>query len=212
VRARGTASRSRCHVILFGMPTTRVRERKDPAERRHEIIEAAIEVFGRQGYRQGSLRDVADAVGLSVQGVLHHFATKEALLSAALEQRNVDRSTRIDEIRETQGIVALMRVLLAENLEHPGLMRLYVTLSAEATDPEHPSRDYFLDRYRRTHDMCVAGFQVDVSAGRAPADLDPEMAATGIVALSDGLQLQYLLRPGMDLLAEYDRLSAAYRP
>lgn len=194
------------------MARTRARERKDPLERRREIVDAAIDVFGRQGYRQGSLRDVADAVGLSVQGVLHHFATKEALLAAALEQRNAVRSARIDTTRETKGVVAMMRMLLAENLEHPGLMRLYVTLSAEATDPEHPSRDYFLERYRQTHELCVNSFTEDVAAGRAPAGLDPDTAASGLVAITDGLQLQYLLRPEMDLLQTYDILTLPYRP
>jgi hypothetical protein len=38
-------------------PATAGRERKDPAERRSEIVDAAIDILGRQGYRQGSLRE-----------------------------------------------------------------------------------------------------------------------------------------------------------
>ncbi|MGO7983453.1 TetR/AcrR family transcriptional regulator, partial [Rhizobium johnstonii] len=58
--------------------------RTDPSIRRTQILDAAVDVFGKQGYRNGSLRDVADAVGLSIQGVLHHFPSKEELLLEVL--------------------------------------------------------------------------------------------------------------------------------
>ncbi len=188
----------------------------DSLARREQILDAALDVFGRQGFRQGSLKEVAVAVGLTVQGVLHHFPTKEALLMATLERRNAQRSARLEEVGEHQGVVAMMRVLLLENLEHPGFMRLFVTLAAEATDPSHPAHEYFLGRYRTVHDRLRSGFINDVRAGRAATEIDPDAAAEEVVALCDGLQLQYLLRPDMDPLATYDRsvnhLQAAPRP
>ena len=78
------------------------RQRKDPAERRSEIVDAAIDIFGRQGYRQGSLREVAAAVGLTVPGLLHYFPSKEALLAATLEQRNHRRRERLDSVLPTR--------------------------------------------------------------------------------------------------------------
>lgn len=189
-------------------PVRAGRHRKDPAERRNEIIDAAIDIFGRQGYRQGSLREVAAAVGLTVPGVLHYFPSKEALLAATLEQRNQRRRDRIVSVLADQGAVALGRYLLTENLAYPGLMRLIVTLSAEATDPDHPAHQYFLDRYQATHDMIKAAFTADIAAGRATTHLDPEHATVAWVTICDGLQLQYLLRPGMDLIEAYDHITA----
>ncbi len=43
------------------------------AARRQEIVDAAVEVFGTMGYNKGSLREVADRVGMSQAGLLHHF-------------------------------------------------------------------------------------------------------------------------------------------
>lgn len=181
--------------------------RQGADERVAEILDAAMEVFGRRGYRQGSLKDVAAAVGLTVQGVLHHFPTKQQLLMATLEHRTAIRSTTMAAIREADGVVAVMRYLLADNLANPGLMRLIVTVSAEATDPDHPAHGYFVRRYRIVHDDLRSAFAAEQEHGRGPA-LDPDAAASLLVAIADGLQLQLLLRPELDLLAEFDRLTA----
>jgi len=184
--------------------------RQAPDERVAQILDAAMEVFGRRGYRQGSLKDVADVVGLTVQGVLHHFPTKQRLLMATLDHRTALRSAKMTAIREADGVVALMRYLLADNLAHPGLMRLIVTVSAEATDPDHPAHDYFVRRYRVVHDDLRSAFVAEQAQGGGP-ELDPDAAASLLVAIADGLQLQALLRPELDLLAEYDRLTAPLR-
>lgn len=176
-------------------------------QRRHEIIQAAIEVFGNQGYRQGSLRAVAAAIGLTVQGVLHYFPTKEDLLLAALESRTMSRQLAAVTILEEEGTVAYLRYFLEQNLLHPGFMRLFVTLAAEASDEGHPAREYFLDRYASSHEAISKSLAEDIARGRSTAH-DPRAAAEQLVALADGLQLQYLLRPGMDLLRSYDNATS----
>jgi len=191
--------------------TPRQRVRKSPEQRRGEILAAAQEVFGRRGYRQGSLKDIADVVGLSVQGVLHHFSTKEELLLELLEERNVRRAEVMERIRTEQGAVAQFRFILLENLENPDYMRLFVTLAAEATEPGHPAESYFHERYVRTLEGVRETLEADVAAGRAPTDLEVGAAAQSLIALCDGLQLQKLHRPDLDLLAVYDAATSDMR-
>ena len=57
-------------------------------ERRAEIVRAALEVIAERGYRGASLAAVAERVGLTQQGLLHYFPTKDALLVAVLEERD----------------------------------------------------------------------------------------------------------------------------
>ena len=45
------------------------------AERRATILQSAFEVFAKYGYRGGSLKDIAEIVGISEAGILHHFKT-----------------------------------------------------------------------------------------------------------------------------------------
>ena len=44
-----------------------------------------------------------------------------------------------------------------------------------------------------------------------PADVDPAHATEAVIALSDGLQLQKLLMPQLDLLSAYDAATAPFR-
>ena len=66
------------------------RPRATTAERRDEILRAAMETFAARGFHHGSLADVAERVGMTHAGVLHHFGSKDRLLLEVLEYR--DRS------------------------------------------------------------------------------------------------------------------------
>ena len=57
------------------------RVRKSPEERKKEIITAASRLIGEKGYYGTSLKDIADAIGMSQPGLLHYIGNKERLLS-----------------------------------------------------------------------------------------------------------------------------------
>jgi len=52
---------------------------------RERILEAAMAVFGRYGYRMSSMELVAQESGLTRQALYHHFDSKEALFRAVVE-------------------------------------------------------------------------------------------------------------------------------
>lgn len=51
-----------------------------------KALEAALEVFSKQGFRGSTMRQLADAAGLSVGNLYHHFGSKEAIFERLLEQ------------------------------------------------------------------------------------------------------------------------------
>jgi AcrR family transcriptional regulator len=53
-------------------------------ERRAELLDAALGVFARYGYRKASMDEVARAAGLSRQGLYLHFPSKEVLFRAVV--------------------------------------------------------------------------------------------------------------------------------
>ncbi|MDP2183326.1 MAG: TetR/AcrR family transcriptional regulator [Actinomycetota bacterium] len=53
--------------------------------RRADILDAALAVFSERGYDAGSLREIANRVGVSEPALYRHFASKEALFVAIIE-------------------------------------------------------------------------------------------------------------------------------
>ena len=53
---------------------------------REQILDAALRLFSRQGYRGTSMRDIAQEAGLSTGNVYHQFPDKESLFRTLLER------------------------------------------------------------------------------------------------------------------------------
>jgi len=176
------------------------------SSKRAAIMEAALAVFAKDGYRGGSLRDVAMNVGMSEAGLLHHFPSKTALLAGVLDLRD-QRSLEMvpldsDRAHDTlRGLVALARY----NASVPGVVELYCTLSAEATSADHPAHAYFVERYASTIEKITHAFALCAKLGTLRGGVRPDGAARATVALMDGLQVQWLLdRDSVDMAEDLE--------
>lgn len=167
--------------------------------KREEILARALEVFAEKGYRKASLREIADSVGLSQAGLLHHFSSKEELFAEVLRKRDeVDSSAQglgDDGTATLDGLVGIVR----HNAQVPGLVQLYATISAEAADPEHPGHDYFVSRYEQIVGGLERYVRAEQEAGRIRTAADPRTLARLAVAVADGMQVQWMLDPSADM-------------
>lgn len=68
-----------------GRPRKTALERDD-GNRRRALLRAAARLFQRQGFDATSTRDIASAVGMQSGSPFYHFASKQALLFAVMEQ------------------------------------------------------------------------------------------------------------------------------
>lgn len=175
---------------------------KTPA-RRHEILSAAVEVFSAAGYHKGSLRDVAERVGLSQAGVLHHFPSKHHLVEAVLAWRDEESRRRFRDGSRGLATIRDLVDLVDYNQSTPQLIELYATLSAEATTPDHPLHDYFVKRYADVVAFVQNSLEHAAAVGDLRPDVDPAQAARCVLALMDGLQIQWLYdRDSVDMAAQ----------
>ncbi len=55
------------------------------AETRQRLIEAALDVFGRQGFEGASTREIAKEANANLAAIVYHFGSKEALHVAVAE-------------------------------------------------------------------------------------------------------------------------------
>ena len=164
-------------------------------EKREQILKAAVEIFGNKGSTNGTLADVAEQVGITHAGVLHHFGSKQKLLLEVLAYRDQADVENLAEKHIPGGpelFLHLVRTAIA-NERRPGIVQAYTVLSSESVTDNHPGREYFEDRYTTLRREVTDAFMV-LCAQEGVTDTDTiAMAAAGILAVMDGLQLQWLL-------------------
>ena len=72
-------------------------EGKESARQAH-VLETALTVFVRHGFRKTSIEDIAKAAGISRQGIYLHFKNKDEIFSAAIQNSLDDRLQAANEI------------------------------------------------------------------------------------------------------------------
>ena len=178
------------------MATTRRGGYAKGRERRDAILRAANEVFAAHGFHRASLATIATRVGLSEPGLLHHFPSKEHLLLELLALRHDHDAERVARaLADHEGFLDALLGLCRENEETAGLVRLFTILVGESVDDDHPAHDWMVERYRGLRERFTARIETEQREGRIAADIDARALAPQLIALFDGLQLQWLLDP-----------------
>ena len=162
--------------------------------RRAQLVDEATALIAYIGYHRFSISALAEATGLTRAGVLHHVGSKEQLLLDVLAMRDARDNAAVSEM---SGMPTrdLLDSVVRRNLEQPEIVRLYTVLAAEALDPAHPAHAYFADRLRTgTARLATVldGF------GR-----DPVEVAVEIYSFMDGIQLNWLRDPSIDLWGQW---------
>jgi AcrR family transcriptional regulator len=176
--------------------------------RRDAILDAATTHFTRSGYAQTPMAQIAADVGITEPGLLHHFPSKKHLLLAVAARRFDFAVQWVADVPETvDGVRALraLRNLTAHFLEQPGLIELFVLVTAEAADRSSPAYALYSAQYERAVQDMTDDFRQGVVDGALREDIDYSVLARRSIAVCDGLQLQWVLSGGaMDLLAQLD--------
>lgn len=179
--------------------------------KREEILTTALEVIAREGFRGASVKELADAVGLSQAGLLHYFGSKEELFAEILRKRDEVDSVAYGEIGDTsdvsvedlqRGYVQVVR----HNADVTGLVQLFARLSVDAAEPGHPAHDFFVERGRTLRAMFAESIARAQADGSVPDSVDPDTLARLFQAVADGLQVQWLLEPDIDMAATVEAL------
>ena len=175
---------------------------------RELVLDTALAMFAERGYRATSVRDIAARCGMTHPGLLYHFSSKAALLMAALQRRDdvdcVDGEVRelgFDQL-EARAVLRHLVNSAKNNASKRGLVELFANLSVEATAPDHPAHDYFVERYAALKATVTRGFADLERENALRPGVSPDIAAAQVVATMDGLQVQWLLDPeGVDMAA-----------
>ncbi|MCU1472435.1 TetR/AcrR family transcriptional regulator [Amnibacterium sp.] len=191
--------------LPYGEQVPKVKQRgpyRTGIQSRAKIVAAAVDVFGRYGYKGGTLQQVADTVGLTAGAITKLFGSKEQLLIAVLQHWAFLTEDVIGAEAKGKDRLEGFGRLMAFHMEHRGFLELYITMAAEtAAFPEHPAHDFMVDRYISTlahlRSLLAEGVKEGSFNTMSKDEIDNE--AECLLAAMDGLEIQFLLNPGFDL-------------
>jgi AcrR family transcriptional regulator len=161
----------------------------DPAERRAELVRVLLDLIAERGLEGATIRALADAAGVSIGAVQHHFRTKDELLLSAFRQTGADLTERADRIgRRALTARAAIRGILLEllPLDERREAELRVGLAFAARAMTVPALSDVLA-------SDLGELRAGLAEGFAAAKVsDPVASATAAMALVDGLATQLL--------------------
>nr|WP_232541844.1 TetR/AcrR family transcriptional regulator [Nocardia bovistercoris] len=172
-------------------------------DRRQLIITVAQRLLTSNGWRSTSLAAIAREAGVSPAGLLHHFASKEALLHAVLDARDADDAVNADL---TGDLIAEIGKVADRIGRAPELVGTFVVMLVENLQPDAPLHDRLLDRWRIAVGIVADMLRQGQQDGRYRADFDAEVRAVEIVAFINGMEISWLLDhsiPLAEVFAEY---------
>jgi AcrR family transcriptional regulator len=168
-----------------------MKERLSADKRRQQIVEAAVELFSRKGFRGTRTREIAEAAGISEAMIYRHFATKRELYSAIIEAKSATEellasaATAAQEKDDAGVLRAVGLKMIEQTVREPSLMRL---LLFSALEGHELSEIFFESRVKRLHQFLSRYIRRRIKEGRFRS-MDALVAARGFI----GMIVHYLL-------------------
>ena len=193
-------------------------DRRCPSQRRSRatveaIVEAAAQIFERNGYAAGTTNRIAERAGVSVGSVYQYFSGKDDLLRAVTEQHIAEAGRLLavklaaleEDPQPADAISAVMRAVIALHRDRPRLHRL---LFEEAAIPPELRED--LAALEAAASAQVAAFL----ARRPNPPANPALTARLLVEAVEAWAHRFVIHPTGDVdehafVEEATRLLAA---
>lgn len=180
----------------------------DKKLKKEQIIRAAIDLFARKGFARTTISDIAREAGIGKGSVYDYFTTKDEIIQdcffffikelefdfedillttlPAIDKlkKVFDAFARTMELSENRHLMELMFDFWAESIK-----------SSQLKSVLFQQMDTFYRAYRK---LCEDLIRDGIREGSFRKDLDPEVMATIILGMNDGIIVQWLLDKSLD--------------
>jgi AcrR family transcriptional regulator len=169
--------------------------------RRLQIVDAAAACFTRRGFHQTTMQDICGEAELSPGAVYRYFQSKDEIIQAMCA-RGHDEDEELIRGAMAQGstldvLEELIRIFFA-GVEDRELCALSVELTSEAR-----RNQFIAESLREGRDHIVEPLGEIVRRAQARGEIDPELDASAVanvmLGIYQGLVLQKLLLPELDV-------------
>ncbi|MFH1494657.1 MAG: TetR/AcrR family transcriptional regulator [Pseudomonadota bacterium] len=175
------------------------KKRQSAEIRRHDIIEAAMELIRHEGVSKLTTRSLAKAVGIAQPTLFLHFGNKSHVLVALVDSiqeglRQELMSLALNQMTPLEQIKTVVRTHLNFIQNQPGIPRLLFSEELQSGDPIFRERmDQLVMFFLKFISGMISAAQ---EAGEIRADIIPQQAACLLIASVQGLALRWVLTGG----------------
>ena len=168
---------------------------------REQLLEGAIECLRTKGYARTTTRDIAAAANANLASIGYHFGSKEALLNQAILRACEQWTNRLGEAafagedESPLGQMAASWVAMLNSFEElrPILVGLIDAAAQSAWSDD--LRQELAAHYRVSREQVALMVRQSLGEGVEQAGVDPKVVGSFLIAVCDGLVLQWLIDP-----------------
>jgi TetR/AcrR family transcriptional regulator, repressor for uid operon len=167
------------------------------ADRRSQILDAALVCFAKRGFHQTSMHDISGEAGISVGLIYRYFENKEAVISAMADRHKSEISEMLERARQAPSLLESLEILFTAHCceDAPQVVSAFVVdLYAEASrNPQVADlvRDVLETAMNGVRDLIARAPEVQNTGN----NLTPDDLAELIFAVARGMLMLDVLRP-----------------
>jgi AcrR family transcriptional regulator len=168
---------------------------------RDQLLAGAMQCLRTKGYSRTTARDIATAADASLASIGYHFGSKEALLNEAITQTCEQWTKRLGEAAVAGGTESPLAQMAASWVAMLGSfeeMRPVLVGFIEAVGQSAWSEDLRHDiagHYATVREEVASMVSASLGDATEESGIDPKVVASFLIAVCDGLVLQWLLEP-----------------
>ena len=168
------------------------------ADRRAQILEAAIVCFAKRGFHQASMHDISAEAGISVGLIYRYFENKEAVISAMADRHKKEIQEMLERARQAPTLLESLEILFTAHCceGEPQIISAFVVdLYAEASrNPQIADlvRDVLQTSMNGVTDLIARSPEAERAAAHG---LKPEELSELIFAVARGMLMRDVLQP-----------------
>jgi TetR/AcrR family acrAB operon transcriptional repressor len=175
--------------------------KEDALATRDSILDAAEQLFVKQGVSSTTLQHIATAAGVTRGAIYWHFLDKGAMFNAMMERVKMPLESAVQELDRDHAATPLealrkyMMCVFHVTVEDPKARRVFeiATMKMEYTDELNAVRERRKQSHTAWMTRSEARIREAIANGQVRADVDPYAAALGLWAIVDGLLRAWLL-------------------
>jgi AcrR family transcriptional regulator len=168
---------------------------------RDQLLEGALLCLQTKGYARTTARDIAAASGANLASIGYHFGSKEGLLNAAVARTCEDWTEAIGkaafsapDASPLERIARSWEEMIGSFESQRPLLVAFVEAMAQAERSDE-LRAQMAELYRKLRDAVGEMVRTSLGDDAEALGADPRVVASYLIAVCDGLVLQWLLDP-----------------